>query len=89
MFPLKKVSEVKVAPTEQPKIVVEKEPEMEPETHFDTQAVTEQSTVFHNRFGTGVVTQIADGKIYVEFGGQQRIFQYPDAFDNGWLTIYF
>ena len=88
MFPLKKVSEVKVVPAEEPEKVVEVvEPEPEAEKVFDTDSVTEQSTVYHNRFGRGTVTQIADGKIYVEFGGQQRIFQYPDAFDKGWLTL--
>lgn len=87
MFPLQKVSEEKVTSTEQPKTVVKEEPEVEPENHFDVQAMTEQSTVFHNRFGTGIVTKITDGKIYVAFSGQQRIFQYPDAFDKGWLTL--
>ena len=88
MFPLMKVSEVKVVPAKEPEKVVDVvEPEPAPEKVLDTNSVAEQSTVFHNRFGTGIVTQIADGKIYVEFGGQQRIFQYPDAFEKGWLTL--
>ena len=86
MFPLKKSSEVKVVPGKEPEPVrpVE-EPESEPQ--FDTNGITEQSTVHHNKFGTGIVTQITETKIYVEFGGQQRIFSYPDAFEKGWLTI--
>ena len=87
MFPLKKVSEVKVVPAEQQKTVVVEEPEVEPEKHFNENTVTEQSTVFHSRFGKGEVSKIDDGKIYVDFPGGQRIFQYPDAFDKGWLTL--
>ena len=87
MFPIQKVSEVKVVPTGQQKTVVVEEPEVEPEKQFNENAVTEQSTVFHSRFGKGIVSKIDDGKIYVDFPGGQRIFQYPDAFDKGWLTL--
>ena len=88
MFPLKKVSEVKVVPetaTESLKTTAEKEPEEE--KHFVEGAVEEQSVVQHNRFGTGTVRKIEDGKIYVEFAGGQRIFQYPDCFEKGYLTL--
>ena len=86
MFPLKKVSEVKVVPGKEPEPVIPvEEPESEPQ--FDANGVTEQSTVHHNKFGTGIVTQITETKIYVEFGGQQRIFPYPDAFEKGWLNL--
>ena len=86
MFPLKKISEVKVVPGKEPepeKLVDEPEPDKQ----FDANGVTEQSTVYHNKFGAGIVTQITETKIYVEFGGQQRIFLYPDAFEKGWLTL--
>ena len=84
----KKVTEVKEVPEKEAEKVVEVvKPESESEKVLDTNSVTEQSTVFHNRFGTGTVTKIADGKIYVLFGRQQRIFQYPDAFEKGWLTL--
>ena len=82
MFPLKKTSEVKEEPVAQPKSIVESEPGK----HFSENAVSEQSKVYHNRYGIGVVTRIEDGNIYVDFGGQQRIFLYPDAFEKGWLT---
>lgn len=61
--------------------------EAEPEKQFDENAVTEQSTVRHNKFGTGIVRKIEDGKIYIDFAGGPRIFQYPDAFEKGWLTL--
>lgn len=89
MFPIKKVSEVKVVPEEKPQAesIPEVQIEEVPEKHFDESAVTEQSTVRHNKFGTGIVRKIGDGKIYVEFAGGQRIFQFPDAFDKGYLTL--
>ena len=90
MFPIKKVSEVKVVPAKEPEKEIEvevPEPEPEPESIFDVNSVVEQSIVFHNRFGKGTVTQIANGKIYIEFAGGQRIFQFPDAFDKGYLSL--
>lgn len=83
MFPLKKTSEEKEEPVAQPKSVVESEPEK----HFGENPVSEQSKVYHNRYGIGVVTRIEDGNLYVDFGGQQRIFMYPDAFIKGWLYV--
>lgn len=65
---------------ETPVVVVE-------ETAFDANSVTVTSVVHHKAYGEGVVSQITDGKIYVRFGEKQRIFQYPDAFEKGWLTV--
>ena len=89
MFPIKKVSEVKIVPEAKPQIEPTQEVQVEetPEKHFDESAITEQSTVRHNKFGTGTVRKIEGGKIYIDFAGGPRIFQYPDAFDKGWLTI--
>lgn len=89
MFPIKKVTDVTVVPETKPeeKTTPTVEIETEPEKHFDENAVTEQSTVRHSRFGTGTVRKIEDGKIYVEFAGGQRIFQYPDAFEKGYLLL--
>ena len=89
MFPIKKVSEVKVVP--EAKLQAESTPEVQieevPEKHFDESAVAEQATVRHNKFGTGTVRKTEDGKIYIDFAGGQRIFNYPDAFDKGYLTL--
>ncbi len=89
MFPIKKVSEVKIVPEAKPQIEPTQEVQVEetPEKHFDESAITEQSTVRHNKFGTGTVRKNEGGKIYIGFAGGPRIFQYPDAFDKGWLTI--
>lgn len=56
-------------------------------TTFDANSVTVASVVYHKAYGEGTVSQISDGKIYVKFGEKQRIFQYPDAFVKGWLSI--
>ena len=57
------------------------------ENTFDANSVTVTSVVYHKAYGEGVVKRITDGKIYVRFGEEQRIFQYPDAFEKGWLTL--
>ena len=89
MFPIKKVSEVKVVPEAKPQVESTPEVQIEevPEKHFDESAVTEQSTVRHNRFGTGTVRKIEDEKIYVDFDGGKRIFPYPDAIEKGYLSL--
>lgn len=86
MFPLKKVSEVKVVPGKEPKKETQKEdPPVEIKNKFD--AVTEKSIVNHKNYGAGIVTRITEKKIYVEFDGQSRIFPYPESFEKGWLTL--
>ncbi len=73
MFPLKKVSE--------------ENPVLGPRRKLDYEALSKQSMVFHNMYGTGIVTRITETNIYVAFGEQQRIFPYPKAFEKGWLTF--
>ena len=89
MFPLKKISTIKEEPNENLKKNTEmlEKSDSRLETIFDGNAVAEQSTVYHNRFGSGTVREIKDGKIYVEFGNGLRILQYPDAFEKGYLRL--
>ena len=42
--------------------------------------------VQHSLYGKGEVVKITDDKLYVSFGNKQRIFQYPDAFEKGYLS---
>ena len=65
MFPLKKVSKVQVMLIEQPKTIVKKTPETEPQKYFNENEVFKQSTVFHSRLGNGEVSKIEDEKLYV------------------------
>ena len=41
--------------------------------------------VFHKVYGYGKVIKITDEKVYVDFSGKKRIFDYPSAFDKGYL----
>ena len=57
------------------------------ENTFDANSVPVTSVVHHKACGEGVVSLITDVKIYVNFGEKQRIFQYPGAFEKGWLRL--
>ena len=41
--------------------------------------------VYHKEYGYGEVVRVVSSKIYVLFGSVQRIFDYPEAFDKGYL----
>lgn len=41
--------------------------------------------VFHKVYGYGKVIKITDEKVYIDFSGKKRIFDYPSAFDKGYL----
>ena len=43
-------------------------------------------SVSHKTFGKGIVTEIKNGKIRVLFNIGSKLFQYPDCFNNGFLT---
>ena len=74
------------APKSEPK--KDEPPVLQPvEAAFDPSSVSETSLIHHKAYGEGVVTKIADGKIYVKFGNGQRIFQFPDSFEKGYLYI--
>ncbi len=45
------------------------------------------SKVHHSLYGQGEVIKITEKKIYVSFEDKQRIFNYPDAFDKGYLSV--
>ena len=48
-------------------------------------AVSVGSKVHHKLYGAGEVTKITEDKLYVSFGGKNRIFPYPEAFDKAYL----
>ncbi len=43
------------------------------------------SKVMHKAFGVGLVLKIKDGLITVDFNGAEKRFQFPTAFQNGFL----
>ena len=53
----------------------------------DLSSITETSVVYHQNYGKGVVSKITDEKIYVKFKDKTYIFNYPDAFEKGYLTL--
>lgn len=44
------------------------------------------TTVYHKLYGYGEVIKSNDEKIYVDFNGKRRIFDYPEAFIKGYLV---
>ena len=44
-------------------------------------------TVEHAKYGKGLIINITEDKIYVDFDGSTRIFPYPAAFDNGYIKL--
>ena len=57
-------------------------------TIIDEQKAEVDARVFHKVYGDGIVTEIAGGKIYIEFENEQnRIFDYPAAFEKGYLKL--
>ena len=43
------------------------------------------SAVYHKEYGTGSIVKISNDNVYVRFGDKTYIFQYPEAFDRGYL----
>ncbi len=45
------------------------------------------SIITHKKFGEGVVKEVSDGHIVVSYGDTDKTFQYPGAFENGFLKL--
>jgi len=41
--------------------------------------------VIHNKFGDGIIIRIEHDLILVSFGKAEKRFQFPQAFENGFL----
>lgn len=88
MFQLKKANPTQAVVTDVPKTVESaQETEPEAEATFDPSSVRTSDTVIHNKYGEGVITIITEEKIYVDFNRSLRIFNYPDAFEKGFLKL--
>lgn len=55
--------------------------------HIDTSKVHAGTTVTHKAFGTGQVKGIDGGLIVVVFGDVDKKFQFPGAFEQGFLKL--
>ena len=58
-----------------------------PTVHVDTSKVHAGTIVSHKAFGTGQVKGIDGGLIVVVFGGVYKKFQFPGAFEQGFLKL--
>ena len=88
MFPLKNINPTQAVATDVLKAVEPaQEASPEAEATFDPSSVRTSDSVTHNKYGNGVITSITDDKIYVDFYGNLRIFNYPDAFEKRFLKL--
>lgn len=79
--------QTKAAPTYRPAFVppapiVPKKPEP---IAVDVSDVVAGAKVTHKAFGAGTVTSIEKGLILISFGGMEKKFQFPGAFQQGFL----
>ena len=51
----------------------------------DVSDIAVDSAVVHKAFGAGIVQSIGKGLITVSFGGLEKKFQFPGAFQQGFL----
>ena len=65
-----------------PAPVIPKKPEPAP---VDVSSIVAGINVVHKSFGTGTVVSIQKGTIVVSFGGEEKKFQFPGAFLQGFL----
>ncbi|MGI6337327.1 MAG: DEAD/DEAH box helicase family protein [Eubacteriales bacterium] len=61
----------------------------EPEAELDLSGVAEGAKVQHKSFGEGTITWIDKAKnhIRVQFKDGEKVFVFPDAFEQGWLKL--
>ena len=55
-------------------------------TKVDVSWVTVGCAIKHKSFGVGTVVEFKPGKVIVAFGKAEKVFQFPDAIENGFLT---
>ena len=58
-----------------------------PKSTLDLSGVKTGLKVHHKSFGNGVVSKIEGDRITVAFGKAVKMFQFPSAFENGFLRI--
>lgn len=62
-------------------------PKIEPLTPEQIASIGAGTRVFHKGFGPGKVTRVTGGTIYVFAKGKERMFLFPQAFDQGFLSL--
>lgn len=60
--------------------------EQEPvEDIIENEGEEDETIVYHKEYGVGIIVKYSDENVYVRFGERTYIFQYPEAFDRGYL----
>ncbi|NLZ36746.1 MAG: hypothetical protein GX897_04630, partial [Clostridiales bacterium] len=74
---------------EKPKPAAPPPKKEEPEAELDLSGVAEGTAVQHKRFGEGTVNRFDKDKKYirVQFKEGEKIFLFPDAFNQGFLKL--
>ncbi len=78
------------APTYRPAYVPPlpvKSPEKKPVINVDTTKIHTGTPVKHKAFGNGIVKSIEGTTIFVDFNGADKKFQFPGAFEQGFLKL--
>jgi hypothetical protein len=53
----------------------------------DVSDIKTGSVVKHQAFGDGTVIAIKEGRIIIAFGNAEKMFQFPQAFEYGFLKL--
>lgn len=86
---VRKTVEVVQLPKPEPEASAEPErgPERVAPTKEQLSALGAGSVVVHKAFGRGEVVEVEGGHINVRFGDRERRFQFPNAFEQGFLGL--
>lgn len=49
--------------------------------------LSEESNLYHKKFGRGKMIKIENDLIYVDFSGKEKMFSYPQVFIEGFISI--
>ena len=64
-----------------------KKPAATKPTKAEPASIGKGTVVYHKAWGKGVVKSVSEGKVYVNVGGKERMFQFPAAFEQGFLSL--
>lgn len=68
-------------PGEQKRVPVEEK------SNIDISSIKTGASVWHKKFGEGKVVELIGDSILVQFEDGQKKFEFPSAFENGFLNI--
>lgn len=60
---------------------------VKPKSELDLSGATVGAAVRHKLFGAGEIIAISDKIVAVKFGTKEKNFEFPNAFENGFLRL--